>query len=483
MIAALMKHGFAPFIPFAVVSSLLLGACGGSSAPASGAASPSRTLSASGASSTGAVASGKPAAASALPASVPASPGSSNSAAAGSSGSIKIRYLVPLTGPLANIGQDNEDGFKLGLATFNSTVGGRKIEVLDADTQGKADVALTKSKQLVESDKAQVLMGLNTTPECYAVAPYVKEAQVPLIISTNCSAQKEAIDPKYASQWLARTTQTSMQTGDPLADWAYKQGYRKGILVAADFGGGIESTDAFAAGFIRRGGTIIQELYPPLGNNDYGPYIAQLNQSADFIVGALFGIDGLKFAQQLATYSGQKKLPVLDISSGITAGPNRQQLGDKAVGITAEYSWSTGVDNPSNAAFIKGWRAKNPDRYVSKDAANGFAAAQVLEAAIKKVNGNVEDKQAFAQAIASTNLETNKGPLKLNQDHDVVQNMYVFQMTKNGSLVDDKIVETYKDVPPEGIGWTRQQMEKFPIGSMKGKWVGMTKDALAQVTG
>jgi capsular polysaccharide biosynthesis protein len=38
-------------------------------------------------------------------------------------------------------------------------IAGRKVEVIVEDTQGKPDVALTKLRKLVESDKVQVLAG------------------------------------------------------------------------------------------------------------------------------------------------------------------------------------------------------------------------------------------------------------------------------------------------------------------------------------
>jgi len=94
-----------------------------------------------------------------------------------------------LTGPLAQVGNDSQDGFSLYFSAINSTVAGRKIEPMYVDTKGAADQAVTKAKQLVESDKVSLLMGVNGTPECYALGPYVKEAQIPLIVSTNCGAQ------------------------------------------------------------------------------------------------------------------------------------------------------------------------------------------------------------------------------------------------------------------------------------------------------
>ena len=458
------------------IVAVMLAACGGSAAPSSAPASKPA------ASAGPASASAKPAA-SAAAASAAAKPAASTSTAAGASTApIKVGILLPLTGPLAQVGNDSQDGFSLYFSAINSTVAGRKIEPMYVDTKGAADQAVTKAKQLVESDKVSLLMGVNGTPECYALGPYVKEAQIPLIVSTNCGAQTVTTDPKYASPYLSRVTQTSLGQNDPVGDWMYKKGYRKISVLAADFGGSLEALDAAVGTFIKRGGQVVQEQYPALGTSDYGPFVAQLNSQVDAIATVFFGADALRFYQAYTNYAGQKKPQIVDLSAGITAGANRTQLGDKVVGIVSSYPSSTGYESAQNAAYIKAYKQKYPDRYVAKDSANSYAGAMVFEAAVKKVNGNVEDKQKFLQAIYDTSLDTNKGPVKLDSHHDIIQNVYMFDMVKNGSSIDEHLLETYKDVPAIGLDRTEQEAAKFPIGQMKGKWVGMTKDQLAKLS-
>ena len=205
----------------------------------------------------------------------PASPVSAGAAAT----PIKIGIIEPTTGTSAELGKDNEDGLRLFLSSVDDTVAGRKIEAVFADDQGKPDVALTKAKALVENDHVQVLLGMNHTPVCYAVAQYVKQARVPLLVTGNCSAQKLTTSPQFASPYLARFTQTSSGMADPLADWASKQGYHKAVLITSDYGGGLEEGDAFASAFIERGESIVQELHPAQGTSDFGPFLAQLQTS------------------------------------------------------------------------------------------------------------------------------------------------------------------------------------------------------------
>ena len=452
-----------------LVGLFVLASCGGGapSASAPAASKPAASAPASPAAPATASASGEPAAAS--------------QAAASGRGPIKVGVVLPFTGPLANSAKDNQDGFNLALAAVNNTVAGRPLQPVFADDQNQADVGLTKAKQLVENEKVQMLAGLSSTAVCYAIAPYAKQTGIPTIVTANCGGQALTIDPKMSSPNIVRLTQNVPVVLDPPADWAYKQGYRKAIVVASDYGGGLETVDAFASAFIKRGGSIVQEIYPPLGTSDYGTYLAQLNQGADLLFTFLPGVDGLHFLDQLGNYVGQKKLPIIDAFGTATNGPNLAQLKDKAVGVIGEGVYSTAIDSPENKAFLKAVADKYPGRLLSSDLVQGYMGAQIIAETIKAVGGNVEDSPRFLEALYRVDVKTAKGPVKLDADHDVIEDIYVFEIVKTGDSYTQKLLQTYPGVSKT---WARgaDEVTRFPWGKNKGKWVGMTGDKLAELT-
>jgi branched-chain amino acid transport system substrate-binding protein len=223
------------------------------------------------------------------------------------------------------------------------------------------------------------------------------------------------------------------------------------------------------------GGSVIQEIHAPLGTNDFGPYLAKLDQKADALFFFAPGSDSLRFGDQFQTYVTNKKMQVIDVGGQLTGGPVLAQLKDKLDGVDVSGLYFEGGDSTANKSFLASWKAKYPDQPVSLDAAQGYAGAQFLEAALKKVNGNIEDKQAFLNAMYSSEVDTAKGPIKLDSDHDVIENVYVYQMVKNGtSPLGQKLLQTYTGVTR---GWNRQPGMADP-GALKDKWVGMTKEKL-----
>ena len=76
-------------------------------------------------------------------------------------GPIKVGIATCLSGPPAIFGKHNINGFKLAVEEVNNKGGvlGRKIEVVTRDTKFKPDIALSVAKELVMSEKVDILAG------------------------------------------------------------------------------------------------------------------------------------------------------------------------------------------------------------------------------------------------------------------------------------------------------------------------------------
>ncbi len=85
---------------------------------------------------------------------------------------IKIGFIYPDSGPMAQLGLDLRDGFQLYWSEVGGKAGGRPVKVL-VETKGscKADEGLTKARKLVERDGVHVLGGIICTPVAYALRP------------------------------------------------------------------------------------------------------------------------------------------------------------------------------------------------------------------------------------------------------------------------------------------------------------------------
>ena len=173
---------------------------------------------------------------------------------AAATGPIKYGFLAPLTGQFAQVAKDMVNGTQMYLEEIGSQVLGRKIELIVEDTQGQPQVALTKTRKLVENDNVQVLSGGLLASTGYALAPYFTSKKVPMTYPVMAS---DDLTQRQRSEYLVRTGWTSSQPSHPMGEWAYQKGHRKVAVVGADYAFGYEVADGFQKTFEEAGGQIV----------------------------------------------------------------------------------------------------------------------------------------------------------------------------------------------------------------------------------
>ena len=136
------------------------------------------------------------------------------------SGPIKIGVLAPLTGGLSGPGKDMVDGFNLFWEQAKHTAGGRKIEIVIADTTCNPDQALTQARRLVHQEKVHFIVGPLCGHEGPAVAQVSKETGVPLIMDT---AGADTVTKWDRTPTVIRTAVSASQIVHPWGEYMYNE--------------------------------------------------------------------------------------------------------------------------------------------------------------------------------------------------------------------------------------------------------------------
>src|SRR5262245_19801734 len=84
---------------------------------------------------------------------------------------IKIGFISPITGAVAQAGKDMYNGCELYWEETGWQIAGRKLEVILEDNAGEPAIAITKARKLVESDKVHMLAGIILSNVAYAIVP------------------------------------------------------------------------------------------------------------------------------------------------------------------------------------------------------------------------------------------------------------------------------------------------------------------------
>jgi branched-chain amino acid transport system substrate-binding protein len=356
------------------------------------------------------------------------------------SGLMKIGFLTVKTGPLASGGIQMEQGLTLYLKERNNMLAGRPVQLFTGDSAGAPAMARTKMQEFLERENIACLIGPLATAEALAIDDYIRDKQIP----TLSVAAAEDMTQRKANPWFVRATSSSAQCSYPMGDYAARElKYKRAAMIADDIAYGYELNAGFQRAFEDAGGKVVQKLWPPLVSLDYGTYIAQLKQDVDVLFIGFAGSNGFKFFKQYKEYGG--KTPIL---GGMTAIDESllQQMGDDAIGIISTCWYSAQLDNPENKKFVEGMNRDykvDPGFYAAATYTNGA----VLEAALKKVDGKIEDKNALEAALrASDKVSTCRGPVSFDKYGNVVGNIYIRKVEKKGGKLVNTVIKTYPNV-------------------------------------
>ncbi len=358
---------------------------------------------------------------------------------------IKIGVIVPTSGTFTANGEDALAGMRMYFDEIGNEIAGRKIQLIVEDDQGKPDVGLTKARKLVESDKVQMLAGFVSSAVTLAVSEYARDKKIPMIINADGGANELTIPGPLFNPTLVRFSQNGRTPSAAAAAFIYKQGWRKVATITSDFAGGFDTIGGFAQAFCKLGGTITQEQYPPLTTNDYGPYITNLDRSAEAVVTFLPGAGGLRFVKQFVELGLKDKYPMMDIFGQAVYEPNLPQLGDAALGIYSTLHYTPMIKTPENERFVKAYVERNK-RLPSDNGPDGWAGAKGIAEAAKAVGGKVEDTEKFIAAMKGVKFASAKGDLSVDKYGQVIQAMYVRRTEKAGNDYVNVPIASYENV-------------------------------------
>ena len=388
-------------------------------------------------------------------------------------GPIKIGLLTPLTGVVASGGKEIAEGFNLYWDQMGRKIGNRAVEIITEDDGSNPDIALQKARKLTEQTKVDFLIGDLLANTGLAVAEYAKTAGIPYFIPV--IAADDLTQRKRIPNVVRVAGYTASQMPRPLADYAYKKlGLRKIVTLSQDYTFGHEQCGGFSQVFTELGGTIVAQHWHPLNTQDFSPYIAQIQGAAPDAVFAMeTGADATRFIQQWSNFGMKGKIKLLGAQNATDQSVIRT-LGAEAEGIISSAHFAEGGDAPATLKFVADYQAafkKLPSIY----GFSHYSAAMWLAEAMKSINGNIEDRPKFLEAVRKTVLTGSPlgRPVRLDDYGNPVYDVFIRDVVKrpDGTFW-NKPIETY---PSVSQFWTYKPEEYLKQPSYSRTFQGIKK--------
>src|SRR5476649_1857934 len=297
---------------------------------------------------------------------------------------VKIGHVAPLTGGIAHLGKDNENGARLAVEEINAkglTIGGQKITLeLDAqDDAGDPRTGTQVAQKLVDDKVVAVVGHLNSGTSIPASKIYSDAGIVQISPS--------ATNPVYTQQGFKttyRVVATDAQQGPALADYAKKTLGAKSVAIVDDataYGQGL--ANEFEKQAKADGLTVLSHD----ATNDKAVYFRSIltkikGEHPDIIMyGGMDATGGpfAKQAQQLAIASR-----VLG-GDGLCADSLAKLAGDAADNVVCSIAGMPLQEMPNGPAFEQRYEARF-HQHVQLNAPFAYDAVYIIVDAMKRAN-------------------------------------------------------------------------------------------------
>lgn len=336
----------------------------------------------------------------------------------GDGGTLRIGASLPLTGEFSQGGLDTQRGYETWVEMTNEKGGllGEQVEIIVKDDATQQETAVSNYNNLISQDKVDLLLGSQSSL-LNIPASAIAEKNKKLFVCPSCGSPdmfSRGFSYIFFSQQAIATDQAKV-----FAEWVAglppEQRPKTAAYPTLDdpFAGPVVdgAEKILSAAGIR---TVYKDKYPATTKNFDSVVNAMRDAGAEIVVqGAQFE-DGVNLIRSLNRANYQPS--ILYQSSSPTYG--QQYLDavgpENAEGVFFSSSYSPLSDTPDNAEFVKRFQEKF-GQSPPEDAADGFAAGQVLAAAVTAV-GAIDDQAALADWLRSNSVDTLLGTLSWNED-------------------------------------------------------------------
>ena len=343
-------------------------------------------------------------------------------------GAVKIGHAGPLTGSIAHLGKDNENGVRLALDEANAAgvdIGGKKVkfELQSEDDQADPKQGTIVAQKLVDAKVAGVVGHLNSGTTIPASKLY-NDAGIPQISPSATAVTYTNQGYKTAFRVMANDA----QQGKVLGEFAATKLGAKNIAIIDDrsaYGQGL--ADEFEKAAKAAGANILAREFTDTSKTDFTAILTSIKGKKPDLI----------FYGGMDAQSGpmMKQLKNLGVTAKFLSGDGSQDAeflklaGDAAEGA---YASSPGVPldkMPGGKAFSDKYKAKF-NTEIQIYAPYAYDAANVIIEAMKKAGSS--DPAKYLPALAAITYNGVTGSITFDEKGDIKGGSISLYQVKNG---------------------------------------------------
>ena len=196
---------------------------------------------------------------------------------------IRIGFVTDMASVYSDIdGPGGIEAARMAIADMGGQINGKKIELLFADHQNKADVAAAKAREWFDQQKIDMLIGGTNSGVNLALAGIAAEKKkVFMAIGAAASDLTGSQCTPYTVHWAYDTVALARGTGSAIV----KAGGKSWYFLTADYAFG-HALERDTANVVKAaGGEIKGQVRAPLNSSDFSSFLLQAQSSKAQILG------------------------------------------------------------------------------------------------------------------------------------------------------------------------------------------------------
>lgn len=324
---------------------------------------------------------------------------------------VKIGYVGGISGACGGLTHSARKAMEIAQDEINSAGGvlGGPIEIVWRDSKTKPDEGAKQARDLILSEKVDLLTGVCSSSVFMAINPIAKQYGVPLV-SAISGTHKATID--FGHPFVVQTQPHTLMEGKALAEYAARKGWKNIVTMGLDYEWGRTTVKVFTEELnkLNPDAKIARQLWPRIGETNLTSYItAALAEKPDLIMAVMFGSGTNSLIKQGKAYGLLQRTELLTFLST----ESYMSLGrDVPDGV---HGWARGpfyaLTSDAAREFVAKYRAAHDGEYPNDWGVLGYDAMYIIAGALDKAGS--ADPAALREALGAMAFDTLRGELRM----------------------------------------------------------------------
>lgn len=371
--------------------------------------------------------------------------------------------LFALSGSEEVIGRPMMNSTELAVQQINNNggIGGREIELIQADNASDPQTGIEESRRLINQERVNIVFGAYTSAMRNAITDTYVQNEVPLfyptlyegaVCTTVPGQEDDDINiPAENLEWLFINGAVPRQQIEPYIPWLMEEyDVESFYLVGSDYVWP-HTTNAILSSFVEdNGGEIVAEDYVPLGFTDWGAELSDIaDEDPDIVYHTVVGESMVAMIQQ-ADDLGLTDDTVW--ASNVQSEQESLAAGDAADGFLTSAPYFTSLDTPENDTYISGYEAEfGTDTTPNFVAESAYWSVLMTAEGLNEYNPDAASGPEVKEALENPiEIDAPQGAVEMDPGtHHTIQQSRVGEF--NADTGEYEVLEDFGQIHPAGI--------------------------------